>query len=343
MDRPRHAARMNGAEFVSPLSSLRFMSSGCTTLDCVVGGGWPLGRMWNIVGDKSTGKTLLAIEACANFARRYRGQIWYRESESAFNKEYAGALGMPLERISFIDRDREQFDTVEQFHDDLVDCCRAAKKRGHGGLYILDSLDALSDEAEKKRKIGDSSFGANKAKKMSELFRRLTREIEGADVSLGIISQVRANINATFGRKTSRTGGKAMDFYASQVLYLAHIETIYKTKKEVKRATGIRVRAKCDKNKVGLPFRECEFTIQFGYGIDDLVASLDWMLENKKLSYMGGVSEREARQVITASAALDKAEYGEYLEKANEALRLAWVETEQSFLPKRKKYADASS
>src|ERR1019366_4415396 len=99
-------------------------------------------------------------------------------------------------------------------------------KPGQPGLYILDSLDALSDRAELERKIDEPSFGAGKAKQMSQLFRRLIRKINKTDVAVIIISQIRDNIGVRFGDKTTRSGGHALDFYASQVLKLAHLKNI---------------------------------------------------------------------------------------------------------------------
>lgn len=322
--------------FLAPSTGLTFVKSGCTLLDLVVGGGWPLGRMVNIVGDKSTGKTLMAIEAAANFAKAFpNGKIWYREAEAAFDKDYAKAMGMPIDRVSF---GKNKFDTVEDFYEDLKTMAEWSTAKKVPGLYVLDSLDALSDRKELAREVDKGSYGADKAKQMSALFRKLTRSIEQSNILVVIISQVRDNIGVTFGRKTKRSGGHAMDFYASLVLYLAHIETIKKTKKGQQRAVAVRIKAKCDKNKIGLPYRECEFTIRFGYGIEDLQASLSWLMEIKKLK-TAEMTEVQAKKLLLDIDDLDAAEYADWQKRVNAAVRIEWRETEKSFLPRRAKYA----
>ena len=307
-DRPRPS----GNRFLAvPNPDIQFVSSGAAVLDCALGGGWPLGRIVNIVGDKSTGKTLLAIEACANFARQYStGLIWYAETEAAFDEKYAASLGLPLDRIGF----PKKLETVEDLHKNLVEKIDKAMTAKVPALYILDSLDALSDDAEMERKIGEGSYGTGKAKQMSEMLRRLTQGVYAANMLLMIVSQVRSNIGVTFGRATTRSGGRALDFYASQVLFLAHLKAEKRTINKVERVTGIRIRAKVDKNKIGLPLRECEFSIRFGFGIDDEGASKDWL---KSV----GVNEADI-----IDAALDI------------IVRRKWAEIETSFLPQRRKY-----
>src|SRR5258708_4237909 len=104
--------------FAKRSEDLDFFSTGCTLLDCTIGGGWVLGRIGNVIGDRSTGKTLLAIEACANFVRTYpKGRMRYREAEAAFDRSYAEALGMPIDRVEFGDEDK--FRTVSDFFKDL--------------------------------------------------------------------------------------------------------------------------------------------------------------------------------------------------------------------------------
>ena len=262
--------KSGGLYFSSDNRDLTFIKSGCTTLDQALGGGWARRRISNIVGDRSTGKTLLAIEMAANFAfSEPKGKIRYREAESAFDDKYAAALGFPLEKV---DRG-EPMETVDDLFEDM-----SAVLEGSKGpeLYIVDSLDALSDRDEMERDIDKGSYGAQKAKKLSEMFRRLVRELASKDVTVCFISQVRDNIGVTFGRKWTRSGGRALDFYSSQTLVLSQIEKIKKTIKKVERVTGILVKGMVDKNKIGLPYRSVEFPIMFGYGIDDLGACRDW-------------------------------------------------------------------
>src|SRR5215469_16474993 len=118
----------------------RFISSGCAVLDCVLGGGWALGRFANVVGDKSTAKTALATEALINFIRQYpKGAAAYREIEAAFDREYAEYMGLPIKKIDFGDDDKPIV-TVEAFARDLDLFLNQRVKDKQPGLYVLDSL-----------------------------------------------------------------------------------------------------------------------------------------------------------------------------------------------------------
>jgi len=323
------------ADYFIANKGIKFFSSGCQLLDSALGGGYAQGRVINIVGDKSTGKTLLAIEACANFAMENpEGLLRYKEAEAAFDKGYAQILGMPLSRVEF----EEDFDTVEELKNDLEDFANRCAKKRKPGLYIVDSLDALTDKAEQGRDIEKGTFGTSKAKLMSEMFRRDKRKWQKAKVTVFIISQVRDKINAIFGRKWTRSGGRAMDFYASQVVYLAEIKKLYRTVRGIKRAHGVVIRCKVTKNKVGIPFREVDFSIIFGYGIDDLLASLSWLKETKQLR---SVNLAQGSKVVAETKRIKELPAGrrkKAMEKIRAAVEKAWIEIEQEFLPKESKY-----
>lgn len=322
-----------GSYFSSPKKNIRFIPTGCTTLDCVIGGGWALGRISNIVGDKATGKTLLAMEACSNFIKDYpEGKIWYVESESAFEPEYAKALGLDVNKINFI----QDIYTVEDFFKTLESAIKSLNK-GEPGFFVLDSLDALSDDAEIERDIDSPSYAMNKQKKLSELFRRLNNLMGKSGIHLQIISQVRHKIGMAFGRKFDRSGGKSLDFYASQVIYLSHTGQIMKTINTRKRAVGVKIKAKCDKNKVGLPFRDCEFQIEFGYGIDDVTASLNWLLEVKMLDKVP-MTQKECKDLIKKVKNMGTEEYNGWRETLKPIVIEGWYEIEKSFIPTRSKY-----
>lgn len=319
---------------------LKFVKSGSAIMDCALGGGWVLGRVANIVGDRSSGKTLLAIEASANFHRDYpSGVIRYAESESAFDERYAEALGMPVSAVDFgHDRDMR---TIEDWYNDMVAFLDAREKDGKPGLYVLDSFDALSDDAEMDREIDKGSFGAQKAKKSGELFRKLIGRIEKLDVLLIVVSQIRDKLNVTFGETKTRSGGKALDFYASHIVWLAEIGKIKKTVQKIERVVGVNVKARVKKNKVGLPFRECEYPIIFGYGVDDLTANVEWLLE-------AGAGERLKDEVGMSAAGYkvrinnlrDKGgdEVREVRAKLAQLVQEEWQRVELNFLPTSKKY-----
>ena len=293
-------ARAGGSYFAGPQSGIEFIPSGCKLLDMALGGGWAENRVINIVGDRSTGKTLLCIEASANFARKYAtGKILYRESEHAFDPQYAEALGLPLEQVDF---GETPLQTVEDLFEDIDRALALARRRPC--LYICDSLDALSDRAEMQRDLDEGSYGTDKAKMMSQLFRRLVGKLAEVNLTLIIVSQVRDNIGASFmARKTVRSGGRALDFYASQVLFLSHLGTLTRTVSKVTRATGVKIKAKVDKNKVGLPLRDVQFNIKFLYGIDDEQACKNWLKEVGEPIPEKGLRrlvERKWREIETA-------------------------------------------
>ena len=154
---------------------------------------------------------------------------------------------------------------------DIIACIMQCENDGVPGLYILDSLDALSDEEEMKRDFNKGSYGTQKAKNMSKAFRMITRRAARANVAIIIISQTRDKISDMGLPGKTKGGGKAVDFYASVILWLSHVQTESRTRAGIKRAYAIRVKVRCSKNKISLAHREeAEFIITFGRGIDDV-------------------------------------------------------------------------
>jgi recombination protein RecA len=349
----------NESNYFASEQRIEFISTGCQVLDCTLGGGVAESRVLNIVGNKSSGKTLLAIEISANFYQKYgdSADIVYHETEAAFDKPYAHALGMPVEAIDFVGEDDDSNDkTVEYWYEKLSDKLEELKKTKRKCLWVTDSLDALSDRAELERAIDAGSYGTQKAAKMSEFFRRLNSKMSEADITLIIVSQIRDKIGATYGKKTTRSGGKALDFYASQVIWITEIGKLTKTFRKVKRKYGVKVKANCEKNKVGLPYRECEYPIIFGYGIDDAQASLDFLAsvdaledsetfcevfdeleaEAKKKKKKGKIDSKQV--VATIVKRVQEGDDREALDEINEKTKAVWKEVEIGFLPKGKKY-----
>lgn len=315
--------------------------SGSTVLNCALGGGWPLNRMFNIIGDKSTGKTLLGIEAVSQFIIYFQGRcrVKYAEVESAFDKAYASALGMPIERVIF-ESDQRDLYTVEQLEQSLIDTMAESDLPT---LYMVDSYDALSDDAELKRDPKDkATYGVGKAKHGSTMFRRLNQKLSKSQVTFGIISQVRANIGVTFGRTQRRNGGNCLDFYATHCLWLAKIKNLKRTRNKIERVHGVQIRAKVDKNKIGMPHREAEFPIRFGYGIENVISCVDWLVLHGKHGKVFD-SEKDAARFLLKLDSLDGKAYSEWEEDLDSAVKEAWMEIEELFLPTRKKYAHAFS
>lgn len=323
-------------------TELEFFTSGCRLLDMVLGGGWVLGRMSNIIGDKSTGKTLLVIEAVINFLAKWSdGFVRYAEAEAAFEKGYAAQLGMPVDRVDWaelIDAKGKTDRTVEWMFDDIRSTI--AKLNGKPGLYIVDSLDAFSDRAEMERDIGDGSYGGAKAKKLGEMFRRLVGDIEESRLCLLIISQIRDKINARFGETKIRSGGHAMDFYASHCLWLSELDKLTKVVAKIERVTGMNIRAKCKKNKVGLAHRECDFPLVFGYGIDDMTASVEWLIDAGRESKLADLGLSKAGYKVRLANLRNKGgqEARELRALLDALVTTEWQAIERTFLPEARKY-----
>lgn len=346
-----------GAYFLRPSSNLTFIPSGCTLLDCALGGGWVVGRMSNIIGDTSTSKTGLAVEAAANFRMLFpKAPIYYRESEGAFDIGYARMMGFPKDAHFWADDYDEPLESVEDVFEDIKKILD-----NHDGkqpiLYVVDSWDGLSDRAELERELGKATYGQDKAKQASRGFRQMIKRVEDSRMCLLIVSQVRDAIGITFGETKRRSGGKALDFYASHCLWLARIEIENEKHQGVDRATGIVVRARCKKNKTGMPFRECDFTYRLGYGIDDAATTVNWLADIGRLDLLGIKHEKQARgktseerkeqkgakqrAVTTFLKSLDKLpedEYREYVKGLSQLGKELWYEIDQDFVPTRRKY-----
>ena len=321
-----------GGVYFDDVESIKTFTTGCNVLDCALGGGWARRRMINIVGDKSTGKTLLAIEAAANFTRCFAdGLVKYREVESAFDEDYAQSVGFPLDRCDL----KEGLITVEEVNADIEKTIEE-NTDNVPIMYVIDSLDALSDDAEQNRDITDGTYGT-KAKVVSEFFRRQNGPMSRANITLLVISQIRANIGVTFGAKYTRSGGKALDFYASQIVWLAQVSKIKRVRKGITRITGVNIKADVKKNKVGKPFRQCDFPIIFDYGMDDLIAGIDFLKTTKRLDAIG-LSVKAADALLRKAGKLSQEDYDHERSNITEAVREVWAEIEAAFRPPRKKY-----
>ena len=324
-----------GSYFTLPKTNIKFIRSGSKILDLALGGGWAMRRVSNIIGDRSTGKTLLAIEAMANFDEQYpKGKIHYRETEEAFDNLYAQALGLNTDHI---ERGDNPLETIEDLYEDLEKVI--GKKVGKEPIfYIVDSLDGLSDRAELDRKIDQGTFGAQKAKLMSQLFRRINGLMARGNITFMIISQTRDKIGVFFGSKHTRSGGKALDFYASQELWLTEMGKVVKTIRGIKRPIGIDIGGRVKKNKVGLAYRDAKFTIRFGFGIDDLLSCMDW------LKTVGGQDEvldnDKLETFMTHMCVCPKTEFDFQINRVHEIVQRKWYEIEQEFMPQRRKYGN---
>jgi recombination protein RecA len=319
----------------------RCVSSGSTLLDLALGGnlsgGWGTGRIINLVGDRSSGKTLLAIDACANFAMLFGPeQVRYAESEDAFDEAYGRVIGMP-DGIGRTEPGAVR--TIEDFEKDLSTFLKQ-HQTGVPCLYVIDSLDALSDNSEMKREFGSDTYGVAKAKLMSELFRRINSEIAHSNCTLMVVSQTRDKIGVVFGLKKTRSGGQALEFYASQIVWLRETGKIKRTVFGADRIVGIDIVANIRKNKMALPFREAPIVILFNYGTDDHIGMAEWLKSNKANPKLLPGIDINALPILI-SKARQKQDYA-YLKALSDDLRQAtethWLKIEQALQPNVHKY-----
>jgi len=262
-----------------------YFRTGSLLLDLVVGGGvglgLPAGKIINIVGDKSSGKTFLACEIVANAYHTYKDKVKfvYDDAESGFGFNTKDLYGFDIEEFKIKSR------TVEELFCNVKDFINKLKKE-EVGIYVLDSLDGLS--SSQLIEIGEERFKAFKQEKdydkgsyqmefakflSQEFFRNLTAEIDEKNILLIIISQIRTDISPMSFKKWTRAGGKALDFYAHTVLWLKSLRTIEKKGADI----GVIIQAKTEKSKTPRPYRQCLFPVYFNYGIDNIGSCIDYL------------------------------------------------------------------
>ena len=313
--------------------------SGCSLLNIAlaenVDAAYPVGEMVNIVGDKSAGKTLLALTACAEVAHNEKFDhydIRYRDKEGRTDQFPLKAMFGErfIERVEF----KPPPITVEEFSAEV----RAFKKPT---VYVIDSLDSLTSEGEiahakkadaarKAGKPAPGSYGQEKAKAMSAMFRLCCNHLKETGSVLIVLSQVRENINAgIFDPKFRRNGGKALDFYAYHIFWLAVCKTLKRTlkykDKDVTRVVGQRVRANITKNGVTGKRRTVEFDTLYQYGVDDIGAMFDFCIDH------GAIELTNRKKQLAAFEAGDK-----QIEWLKRATLETWNDIEARFAPMRK-------
>jgi len=344
MSRTRIARRSEpAAEAVVtlPVAGTMF-ATGSTLLDLGNSGGWARGRMVNIVGDTSSGKTLIAIEAAINFEAIHGpdAAIRYNETEAAFDRAYAYSLGLPA-CVSFTGDDDDTGHGSVIVEELFADIEKWIETHPTGpSLYIVDSIDAMSDAQEMgNEELGKATMG-RKAKMLSEFFRRITKPMAKANMCLMLISQVREKVGVTFGESQTRAGGHAMDFYASQIIWLYEAGKIMRKVSEVDRAVGIRVRFKNKKNKLGPAFAEGELHILFNYGIDDELSMVAWLKKNK---FHGELAhsldpDQYSQALVRVRRARDMEKLSVMRQELLGAVTARWKEIDEAMAPPLRKY-----
>ncbi|MCR4338692.1 MAG: recombinase RecA [Gemmatimonadaceae bacterium] len=242
------------------------ISTGAINLDAAIGvGGIPRGRVTEIYGPESSGKTTLCLHVVAN-AQKAGGVAAYIDAEHALDTDYAAKLGVDVEELLV-----SQPDTGEQ----ALEICEILVRSGAVDVVVIDSVAALVPKAEIEGDMGDSHVGLQ-ARLMSQALRKLTGAIARSRTSVIFINQLRERIGVMFGNPETTTGGKALKFYASVRLDIRRIAAV-KDKEEV---TGSHCRVKVVKNKVAPPFKQAEFDIMYSEGISHASLVLDIAAES---------------------------------------------------------------
>ncbi len=262
--------KMGSSGALLPIAAI---STGSLELDAALGvGGVPRGRVVEIFGPESSGKTTLALHIIAE-AQRAGGSAAFVDAEHALDPAYAKSLGVNIDDVLI-----SQPDTGEQ----ALEITEVLVRSGAIDAVVIDSVAALVPRAEIDGEMGEPTMGLQ-ARLMSQALRKLTAAISKSKTCVIFINQLREKIGVMFGNPETTTGGRALKFYASVRLDIRRISSI----KEGEQVVGSRVKVKVVKNKVAPPFKEAEFDIIYGEGISRIGSLLDLGVEHKVIEKSG--------------------------------------------------------
>ena len=256
-----------------PIMSDNSISTGCLSLDVALGvGGIPRGRIIEIYGPESSGKTTLALHIVAE-AQKAGGYAAFIDAEHAMDPQYSQKLGVNLEELLV-----SQPDTGEQ----ALEITETLVRSSALDVIVVDSVAALVPRAELEGEMGDSHVGLQ-ARLMSQALRKLTGTVSRSNTAVIFINQIREKIGIMFGNPETTPGGRALKFYTSVRMDIRRIATI----KDGQDAVGNRTRVKVVKNKVAAPFKQTEFDIMYNQGISYEGDILDLALQGNIIEKMG--------------------------------------------------------
>ena len=256
-----------------PQWDVQVIPSGSVALDHALGvGGYPRGRIIEIYGPESSGKTTLAIHAIAE-AQKQGGIAAMIDAEHAFDRTYAKALGVNLETLLISQPDNGE--QALEIADNLI-------RSGAVDIVVIDSVAALAPKAEIEGEMGDNKVGLQ-ARLMSQALRKLTANISKTNTCCIFINQLREKIGVMFGNPETTTGGNALKFYASVRIDVRRVTQL----KDGEEALGNRTRVKVVKNKMAPPFKKAEFDIVYGEGISKVGEVIDLGVEYNVISKSG--------------------------------------------------------
>lgn len=263
----------------SPCVINEWLSTGTFPLDAILGGGLPVGRITEVYGDTSTGKSLLAAQVAA-LAQEDGHIVVYVDTETAVSLPIMEAVGVDVDKLIY-----DSPDTVEEVFELFDDAIESKKKHSPDSLMLLiwDSIAATSAGAEMKDPYGKATM-AQHARLISQGLRKITRKISKGRVCALFLNQTRQKIGVMFGSKVATFGGKAVGFHSSVRVELRLTRKI----KDAGRVTGIETKATVVKNKVAMPFMSAVLPIFFGYGVDNALASFHWLKDADLIGGGGG-------------------------------------------------------